>query len=102
MHISYYIIPGNEGLCVCSVCVSEVKVIVYVCISMQIFVRAFLLGVRLGMKTNVVLGVVRYDEKMYSIRVWGMHTPVPLRIGRESGVGRQMGYIVRCTYKYYY
>ena len=53
-----------------SVCVSEVKVYVYECISMQIFVRAFLLGVRLGMKTNVV---VRYDEKMYSIRaiVWG-------------------------------
>ena len=34
---------------------SEVKVFVYVCISMQIFVRDFLLGVRLGMKTNVVV-----------------------------------------------
>ena len=41
-------------------CVSEVKVYVYECISMQIFVQAFLLGVRLGMKTNVV--VVRREK----------------------------------------
>ena len=70
MHdISYYILLYyNEGLCVClSVCVSEVKVFVYGCISMQIFDRAFLLGVRLGMKTNVVV-VPR--EKVFNPGNW--------------------------------